>query len=308
MGRYIKILFCGLLLLSVYSCNKKDDFTESIFVDEPKLNPGSKTYQFDMWLNANYLKPYNLEFRYKLPDVYTDIDYNLVPASIDKSMIVAVLTKYLWFDVYSKIVSEDFLKQYGPRIIKLIGSPAYNPSLGTMILGTAEGGIEVTLYRCNEASSGNIDFMNENYFKTMHHEFAHILQQQKTQPKEFETLSAGQYDPTGWQNRTAAQAAALGYVSPYAGSEPREDFVEVIANYIVKSDAQWQAILNMAAQPGPLPMRGDAIIKAKLELVRKWLADAWKIDLDAMHKEVQDRQNYVDDALQQGLTEINAIN
>lgn len=85
---------------------------------------------------------------------------------------MARLVKYLWFDVYGTVVGEEFLKENGPRIIHLIGSPAYNPISGTIVLGTAEGDIKVTLYSCNDLDPTNIDMMNEYYFKTMHHEFA----------------------------------------------------------------------------------------------------------------------------------------
>ena len=309
MKRYIKIIFYGLLLFSVSSCIEQDDFTESIFIDKPALEPDSETYPFDKWLYDNYLIPYNLDFRYKMEDVGSDVSYNLVPATLDKAMDMAILVKYLWFDVYSKVVSDDFLKKYGPRIIHLIGSPAYNPVLGVILLGSAEGGIKVTLYRCNELSSRDIDVMNEYYFKTVHHEFAHILHQQRTYPKEFETFTAGYYDPTGWQFRTLSEAASLGCVSPYGSSQPREDFVEIIANYIVKSDAQWNMILDLAAKPGidasgqvvpnNLKMRGDEIIKAKLEIARKWLEESWEIDLQALHEEVQERQMHIDEILNQ---------
>jgi len=309
MKHYIKILFFGLLILSISSCIKQEDFTESIFSDEPELNQSSETYQFDKWLYDNYLMPYNLDFRFKMQDVGSDISYNLVPATLEKSIEMAILIKYLWFDAYSKVVSEDFLKYYGPRIIHLIGSPAYNPVHGTIVLGTAEGGIKVTLYRCNDVSSKNVDMMNEYYFKTMHHEFAHILHQQKTYPKEFENFTAGYYDPTGWQFRTASEAASLGCVSPYGSSQPREDFVEIIAVYIVKTDVQWNTILDLASKPGidasgqvvpnNLKMRGDEIIKAKLEIARKWLEESWGIDLNALHKEVQERQKNIDEVLNQ---------
>jgi len=309
MKSYIGIVVCGVLLLSVSSCIRQDKFTESIFAEEPALNQNSETYPFDQWLYDNYLLPYNVDFRYKMQDVGSDITYNLVPATLDKSMDMAILVKYLWFDVYSKVVSEDLLKQYGPRIIHLIGSPAYNPVQGTMVLGTAEGGIKVTLYRCNDLNPKNVDDMNEYYFRTMHHEFMHILHQQKMYPKEFETLSAGYYDPTGWQYRTDSEAASIGCVSPYGSSEPKEDFVEIIANYIVKSDAQWNAILDLASKPGidasgqvvpnNLKMRGDDIIKAKLEIARKWLAESWGADLQALHDEVQERQNHIDEVLNQ---------
>ena len=309
MRRYIKTVFCGLLLFSVSSCMNREDFTESIFVDEPALDSDSKTYPFDKWLYDNYLIPYNLDFRYKMQDVGSDISYNLVPTVLDKAMDMAILVKYLWFDVYAEVVSNDFLKKQGPRIIHLIGSPAYNPALNTIVLGSAEGGIKVTLYRCNELSSRNIDMMNEYYFKTMHHEFAHILHQRKTYPKEFETYTAGYYDPTGWYLRSLSEAASIGCVSPYGSSQPREDFVEIIANYIVKTDAQWNAIMNLASKPGidfngqvvpnNLKMRGDEIIKAKLEMVGKWLKEAWEIDLHALRKEVQERQKHVDEILNQ---------
>ena len=309
MRRFVYILFLGLWLFSFSSCMNRDEFTDSIFVDEPALDPNAETYLFDKWLNDNYLVPYNLDFRYKMQDVGSDISFNLVPATLNKSMEMAVLVKYLWFDVYSEVVSEEFLKKYGPRIIHLIGSPAYNPVLGVMVLGTAEGGIKVTLYRCNELSTRNVDVLNEYYFRVMHHEFAHILHQQKTYPKEFENFTAGYYDPTGWQHRTDSEAASLGCVSPYGSSQPREDFVEIIANYIVRTDAQWNAILDMASKPAVdysgqivpnnLKMRGDEIIRAKLEMARKWLDEAWGIDLQALRENVQERQKHIDEVMNQ---------
>lgn len=50
-----------------------------------------------------------------------------------------------------------------------------------MILGQAEGGMKVTLFRVNEIDKNNLSVaqLNEYYFKTMHHEFTHILNQKK---------------------------------------------------------------------------------------------------------------------------------
>lgn len=279
------------------SCSDETQFTDTIFIDPGDPDPSSRTYAFDMWLKENYLDPYNLQFDYKMIDMESDIDYNLVPATLDKAQTMAILIKHLWFDAYNEVAGEDFLKDNGPRFIHLIGSPAYNPSLGTIVLGSAEGGVKVTIYRCNALDATNIDVLNEFYFKTLHHEFAHILHQKKTFPKEFETYSAGFYNPSTWYDRSLADAAILGFVSPYAGSQPREDFVEVIANYIVKSDQQWASLLQLAAQPGPGAQPGDQIIKTKLEIARNWLRDAWKIDLEKIRKVVQRRQTEIDDVL-----------
>lgn len=301
-----KILLIFLVPVILYSCRNEDVFTPSIFDTTDTLNIHSATYQFDLWLRNSYLIPYNLDFRYKMQDVGSDMEYNLVPASYDKSQQLAKLVKYLWFDVYGAVAGPDFLKENGPKIIQLIGSPAYNPISGTILLGTAEGGIKVTLYRCNDIDPNNVPQLNEYYFKTMHHEFAHILHQKKNYPVEFNQVSKGLYNPLEWQNRTASEAASLGFVSPYAGSQIREDFVEVIANYLVKSDADWNNILLLASKPGvnssgvTLPddgVDGKAIILQKLDMATKWLKNSWNIDILQLRTEIMIRETHINEIL-----------
>jgi len=284
-GKYLLISLFILLLIS--GCKKDDDFTDSIFIDQEELDPSSPTYDFDLWLNKNFLEPYNLSFKYRMEDVGSDLDYNLVPVSLDKSKQFAQLVKYLWFDVYSDMVDEKFLKNYGPRIIHLIGSPAYNPNSGTILLGTADSGIKITLYNCNSLDFSDPDMMNEYYFKTMHHEFAHILQQTKSTPKDFEQISAGNYSPMGWQYRTDDEAAKLGFVSSYASSQASEDFVETIANYLVKSDEDWNALLDAASDSS-----AETILK-KLAVCSKWLSEKWGIDIVAMRNDIIAREQNI---------------
>lgn len=303
MNKLIIFIFSLLLFIS---CSNEDDLGPSIFDVEDHLNESQASYEFDSWLRQAYLQPYNLDFRYRMEDVGSDMDYNLVPTSFDKAQQIAKLVKYLWFDVYGTVVNPEFLKENGPRIIHLIGSPAYNPISQTILLGTAEGGLKVTLFRCNELDPTDVDMLNEYYFKTMHHEFAHILHQKRNYPVEFGLISQGKYNPLGWQYKTDSEAATLGFVSPYAGSQNREDFVEVIANYLVKSDAQWDAILQLASQPGVdyegkvLPddgIDGRNTILQKLEMARKWLRESWDIDLDSLRAEIIKRQLTINEVL-----------
>ena len=299
------------ILLSITACSK-DELGPTIFDSaSTELNASSYTYNFDCFLRDSYLKPYNLQFRYKMQDMGADMNYNLVPATLDNSKKIAVLVKYLWFDVYAKIVNPDFLKLYGPRIIHLIGSPAYNPANGTMLLGLAEGGLKVSLFRINSMDTSNIEMMNEYYFKTMHHEFAHILHQAKSYPKEFNLISFKNYEPFSWQDRDEKLAASLGFASSYGGSQTREDFVEIIANYIVKTDTQWNQLMlnaskgwkvvitedakgnkitNIVEIPDADGVDGKEVILRKLSICRTWLADSWSVDLDALRAEVQIRQ------------------
>lgn len=248
--KYIsRVAMLCAIALTISACSEEKLDPNSIFGNEDtELDPNSASYKFDKWLQINYLTPYNLQFGYKMQDVGTDMDYNLVPATYEKSIDLAVLTKYLWFDVYSKIVSDDFLKFYGPRMIHLIGSPAYNPANHTMILGLAEGGLKVSLFRVNSIDPSDFGKLNEYYFKTMHHEFAHILHQTKTYPKEFNTLSSRFYDPFQWQDRPYVIVASLGFTSPYASSQNREDFAETIANYITMTEDQWNELLHVASK------------------------------------------------------------
>lgn len=241
------LLLAGSMGFVLSSCSEDKLDPNSIFpeIDE-RLDPSSATYQLDVFLRDNYLKPYNLDFRYKMQDVGTNMNYNLVPATYANSVDLAVLTKYLWFDAYAEVVNEDFLKLYGPRIIHLIGSPAYNPTSGTMILGLAEGGIKVSLFRVNEMNINDFYTMNDYYFKTMHHEFSHILHQTKTYPSEFNTVSVGHYDSNNWSSRDEGVVNSLGFVTNYASSEFREDFAESIATFIVLTDKQWERIYDKA--------------------------------------------------------------
>lgn len=256
--KYISaFVMMSALAMGFTSCSD-DDFTETIFPDQSEeLDPTSATYKFDKWLKQTYLDVYNLDFRYKMQDVGTDMNYNLVPATYQNAQDLALLAKHLWFDVYNDVVGPNFLKQYGPRIIHLIGSPAYDPSTGTITVGLAEGGIKVSLFRVNALDLNSPDQLNEYYFKTMHHEFAHILHQTKTYPAKFNTISVGKYDGSNWQNRQEGVVLSCGFVTPYASSAYREDFAEIIANYIVKTDAQWERFYNLASRGWATPSGDD---------------------------------------------------
>ena len=320
LRKLLYIAFIATVLTGVTACND-DELGESIFpeIDE-KLDPKSYSFQLDSFLKREYLLPYNLDFCYKMEDVGTDMNYNLVPATYDASIDLAALTKYLWFEVYDTEVGPEFLRAYGPRIIHLIGSPAFNPVNGTMILGLAEGGIKVSLYRVNYIDPTSADQLNEFYLKTMHHEFAHILHQTKTYPSEFKLISSAVYDPTGWQYRQDAYVNSMGCVTAYGSSQEREDFAEIIANYITKTDEQWAEIMYHAGRnfeqvgqdnygnpiysdvkeeiqddKGGLAdgIDGVAIINQKVQIARSWFRDAWGLDLDALRAEVQRRQSNI---------------
>ena len=296
-----KILYSFLAIsmgLTMSSCGNDDDFTASIFDTTVGVtDTTASTAPFDKWLHENFVVPYNTEIQYKFNLPASNMDFQLTPADYKKSQLLSHFIKYLFYDVYNKYAGEDFMKKYGPRIFHYIGSAAYAPTTGTETLGYASAGVKITLINVNNMkywtpeapyTDADMDQLNKDQFHVMHHEFSHILHQQRAYPIEFALINPGDYDPNRWQDRTQAEALQLGYITPYASSQAREDFVETIANYIVKSDASWANSMQIAGEDGA------AIINLKLDMCRTYLQEKWGIDLEALHKEVQYRQETLD--------------
>ena len=278
MKKYIyTLLFAASIVLGACSEDKLD--SHSIFdTESPERNA------FDTWLLLNYVFPYNIQFNYKYIDKESDNTYNLIPAEYDKCVAMAKLTKYLWIDSYNELLGETFIKTYCPRMIQLIGSKAYN-SQGSVVLGTAEGGLKITLYNVNElnANSPDIDFLNTWFFKTMHHEFAHILHQTKNYSTDFNLISTDYQGPS-WLNLESDEVAnTMGFITRYASFSPDEDFVEIISNYITHDAGYWENVLNNGGALGKIKLQ------KKFDIVRKYLKDSWSIDIDKLRDIVQRR-------------------
>ena len=253
---------------------------------------------FDEWLLANYTYPYNVDFKYRMQDIESDHKYNLVPADYDKSVALAKIIKHVWMEAYTELAGPAFLRSYVPKTFHLIGSPAYDSS-GTKVLGTAEGGKKITLYEVNSLDFENVDIevLNEYYFKTMHHEFAHILHQKRNYDPSFDRITEGKYVGFDWyfyvaENgnsylREDADAWPEGFVTAYAMSEAREDFVENIAMYVTHDQAYWDNMLKVAGTAGA------AIINQKFTIVYNYMLETWGINLDDLREIVLRRQQEI---------------
>ena len=294
-------IYVGLMAaaLALGSCNSDPvDYDHSIF---PQGNDATGENNFDRWLYDNYTIPYNVSFKYRMEDIESDMTKNLVPAELDKSEALAKIIKYVWVDAYNEVAGTDFLRNYIPRTIHLVGSPAYDKA-GTMVLGTAEGGMKITLYNVNDVDfkNVNIDLLNEYYFHTMHHEFAHILNQKKNYDVAFDRITESKYVGSNWyvytdpetgraSLRTDQQAWQDGFVTPYSMSEAREDFVEILSTYITHDQSYWDNMLQYAGA------EGAALITKKFNIVYNYMLDSWKIDLNKLRSTVLRRQADIPD-------------
>ena len=282
MKKIIYLMSLAALMLAFSSCRSEDDFTDSIFnTDIPVVDNTKSTAPFDQWLYDNFLKPYNVEVQYRFNFTASDMNFQLTPAEYGRSQLLAHFIRYLFYDVYTKYAGDDFMKINGPRMFHFIGSTGYSPTTGTEVLGTAAGGVKITLYNVNEIkpwsetvayNSDDVEVLNERIFHTMHHEFSHILHQTKSYPITFGQVTSGSYDPIDWQERDSTTTHQLGYVTHYASSANYEDFVETLSCTITDTDARWMNRIINACLPGL--RQGDK------ERVSE-LIDSLEVNLDA---------------------------
>jgi len=244
------LVVIATLLAAVNMVSCSDDKLGATIFDtkEYALDKKSWTFPLDTFVKVNFLEPYNMRFVYRMEYIMSDKDKNLTPASYENSCKLAVLTKYLWYDVYNDVAESGnvFLKHYSPRIIHVVGSKSLNTSSGTETLGVTEGGSKITLYRTNLLDPNNIDDMNEYFFETMHHEFGHILDNTKLHPTTFNMLSNGHYNSSGWSDTPDSVAYSLGFVSPYASMSYTEDWVETLGRYITRDSIAMEKMYGSA--------------------------------------------------------------
>ena len=290
MKKYLYIAMLGLAVcLGLGSCSEDAPSDPTNFPTTPV-----ERNAFDQWLLKNFTYPYNVSFLYKMKDIESDMTKNLVPADSAKSTKLAIIIKYLWFDAYAEAIGPDFIKENVPRVIHLIGSPAFN-SNGTIVLGTAEGGQKVTLYTVNSLTDENLkdySYLNNYYFHTMHHEFTHILNQKVAYNKSFDKVTASGYVSGDWTNVEDVDAQKKGFVTAYAMEEGKEDFAEMLSTYVTSTPTQWEKILSTAgANMVDETLTARQAIEQKLSIVRDYMSKSWGLDIDKLRDAVLHRGN-----------------
>jgi substrate import-associated zinc metallohydrolase lipoprotein len=267
------------------SCGEDDLDGTSIFQNEMTEQQQQAESAFDKWLGQQFVKQYNIEFKYRLEDTETDYKYNLIPADQTKVNRMAHAILYGWLQAYDEVAGHDFTCRYCPKIIQLIGSYPYD-SKGSVKLGTAEDGIKVTFYNINEFKT-TADVLT-SHFQIMHHEFTHILTHNKDYDTAFRAISDTAYVSGGWTKVTVEEdALKKGFINNYAMKEYNEDFAETMSFYLIYTPTEWSAKLTKAGTDGA------AIINKKLDIVRSYMWTAWGIDIDVMRTVLQRRLNEI---------------
>ena len=261
-----RVLICMIVFAS---CSEDKLSDISVFGD-----PITEQNDFDKWIYSEYTIPYNILFKYRFEDIESSMGYYLTPADYNQSIALAKMVKNVCLEVYDVATgSTAFIRSYFPKIIFLSGSPAYKNN-GSMILGTAEGGKKITLFNVDALDVKTVTAETE-YFKTIHHEFAHILNQTKPFSMDFNQITGNLYvGDSCWDvYPTEASALTAGFISRYSSSAAGEDFVELISIFITRSAEKWEAKLVAAGN------NGRPIIEEKFDIVYNYMLNSWGINL-----------------------------
>ena len=278
-------------MLVFSSCNKDEMSSESIItVDKVDYTP------FDLWLSKYFVDTYNIQFKYRYEAIEADYNYYTVPADYENSIILAHLVKYLCLEAYDAVGGIEFTRANFPKLIFCIGDYEYKNN-GSIVLGTAEGGRKILLTGVNYLDSfvKDIDKLNHYYFKTIHHEFTHILNQTRDMPTSYQFVTPADYVADEWTGELFNTAVAedgkgylqKGFVSAYSQHSYGEDFAEMLSIYLCYSQEVWDEWFGQADSYGA---NGSQLIKAKLQLVKDYMSQSWDIDLDKLRSTVQVRQ------------------
>ena len=286
MKRYILHIALVLAVLCAASSCVKDEMSPNsvITVTQTKQN------DFDRWLAANFLLPYNIDFKYRFEMNESDMNYFTIPADYEYSVVMAHLVKYLCVETYDEVAGITFTRTYFPKMFFLTGEWEYRNN-GTIILGTAEGGKKIFLAGVNLLPQymKTPEDLNHFYIKTIHHEFTHILNQTIDYPVDFSMITGTDYVADSWSdapfNTTFLQR---GFITDYAQHSDGEDFAEMLSEYITHDQQWWDIQIDKAGEKGYL-------INAKLDIVRSYMQDSYNIDIDVLRATVLRRQQDVFD-------------
>lgn len=298
MKKYFIYASMFLLSLGFVSCNNEDEIDTSHSIFGSDGTEAEEPNEFDKWLLENYVYTYNIQVKYRLDDNETDVEYDLVPADYEKAFALAKIVKFVWMEAYDEVWGIETTRTYVPKLIQMIGNVAYTES--GMILGQAEQGMKVTLFKINDLDLNNLDVntLNEYYFKTMHHEFTHILNQRKPYDTNYDRITESSYVGSDWYQIYDDQALQMGFISPYAMDRGSEDFAEMLSIFVTNTADTWESFLE-TAEPNPNSpyynpdVDGRAILEQKFDIVYKYMKDSWGVDLYELRDVVQRRQGEI---------------
>jgi substrate import-associated zinc metallohydrolase lipoprotein len=281
-------LSCLLLFVLVAGSCKKDELGEVKNIPGLGGDVWVKT-DIDNFIYDSLTVPFNIDVKYKWNQFTVDqINKNVVPP---KEEVVIPFLKSSVLNVWARpyIAEKDslFLKQFAPKYFVLAGSAAYNND-GSATLGVAGGGRQITVFQVNYFRPNSVpghvpsdNVIQRESYHTIHHEFAHIFDQVRKRPDDFNNVTASKYS-ADWINISDAEAREKGCISAYASSQAGEDWAEMIAFLLVEGDQGFANIVNSISST-----TGQNAIWQKRQIIIDYMRDVWNIDFVRLQTRVR---------------------
>ena len=188
--------------------------------------------EVDRYIEDNFTMEFGMAIRYRFVDRYIAPTQRVTPPRLEVVQPMLDFIDEFWIDPYvSADNGEEFFRKHVPAEIVLLGGLIYNDD-GTVILGTADAGAQITFTDVNSVDFNDADWILRQ-LQTVYHEFAHVVHQRYKLPNAFETITPQGYTSAGaWFTLSDEEALQRGFVSPYATSSPNEDFAELVAYFL----------------------------------------------------------------------------
>jgi substrate import-associated zinc metallohydrolase lipoprotein len=285
--KMIKVFPAAIVLMFIFSsCRKEEKLGNAN--DIPGLGGDTWTQgPIDKWILDSLTTPFNIDVAYKWNAfALNQLDKNVVP--VKEHIVIPALSavKRVWANTYVAEIGADLFKSYVPKFFVLAGSGAYNYD-GTVLLGQAGGGRQIFLlelnYFRNKTMPGFVasdTVVQKATFHTVEHEFAHIFDQTKKRPFDFDKITQGSYS-SDWINVSDVDARKDGFISAYASSVAAEDFAEMVSWMLIEGKGGFDAIVNSitgTSVHGTNAETAKARLHQKEATIVDYFKKSWNID------------------------------
>lgn len=318
------IIYGAIVALMLSACGEADKLRSESVIPSIESELSTRT-ELDTYIEEHFTKPYNVDLLYRYVDREVSREWSFVPITYEKSVEFATLIQHLYYEPFSKVTSQQFLREYTPKMVLLLGSYGYN-SDGTVTLGLASNGVKVAFMGLNALDTKplssedpavratTLEYLNENYLRTLYHEGAHTFHQKIAYPIEYTNLSIKDYQygrqfyywkdvyEAEKKNKTTYTAKKpsflyAGFITPYASSTPDEDFAELFSYCIMYSDADWEQLYKNAdgKNNDSDPYTGKEIIIKKCEIIKKYVRETFGVSVEDLRAEVHSRYPHLKD-------------
>ena len=285
-----RLLIVSYIVFLIAGCYPE----ESVNVDK-KVN-NVQLSDLDLYIQKQFTDAYGIAIRYKYDNNLVQPNQRVTPPKLSVVRPMLDFIEDFWINPYFDPTVDNggvFFEEHVPAEIVMLGGLIYN-SDGTVTLGLAEAGARITFTNVNAIDIKD-DAWRDIQLNTVYHEFAHTVHQLYKLPNAFESISpAGYTGPGSWFTLSDDAALQSGFVSPYATSNPNEDFAETVSHFLYLKEFNERFMvdedscidLDCASRNA-----GRESIRSKVAAIKEHYLKVTGVDLEDLRTVIQDKIN-----------------